>query len=137
MLTDTPVACGEVEPPDRVDGRSDCRDLGHPGHPAPCTPWIDAAAARVDELSVRQWDVFVALADGLSTREIADRLTISEHTVKLHTTHILQILKLNSRLQAGLVAYAYLTGYLGGRMSYPAIRKSTSQRSSCDSPTPS
>ncbi|MGH3767902.1 MAG: response regulator transcription factor [Pseudonocardiaceae bacterium] len=75
----------------------------------PHTSWMDAAAARVDELSVRQWDVFVALAEGLSTREIAERLAISEHTVKLHTTRILQILELNSRLQAGLVAYACLT----------------------------
>ncbi|MGH3693065.1 MAG: response regulator transcription factor [Pseudonocardiaceae bacterium] len=105
----------------------------------PRTHWIDAAAARVDELSVRQWDVFVALAEGLSTREIADRLTISEHTVKLHTTHILRILKLNSRLQAGLVAYACLAGCLCGRClcgcaSCPPIRKSTSQRSSCGSP---
>lgn len=100
----------------------------------PRTPWIDAAAARVDELSVRQWDVFVALAEGLSTREIAGRLAISEHTVKLHTTHILQILKLNSRLQAGLVAYACLTGCLCGCASCPATRNSTSQKSSCGSP---
>lgn len=100
----------------------------------PRTPWIDAAAARVDELSVRQWDVFVALAEGLSTREIASRLAISEHTVKLHTTHILQILKLNSRLQAGLVAYACLTGFLCDCASRPASRKPARQRSSCDGP---
>lgn len=97
----------------------------------PRTPWIDSAAARVDDLSVRQWDVFVALGEGLSTREIADRLGISQHTVKLHTTRILQILKLNSRLQAGLVAYACLTGCLCGCASHRVMRRSTSQRSSC------
>lgn len=100
----------------------------------PRTPWIDAAAARVDELSVRQWDVFVALAEGLATREIANRLAISEHTVKLHTTRILQILNLNSRLQAGLVAYACLTGRHCNCASRLAIRESTSQKSSCGSP---
>lgn len=98
--------------------------------------WISTAAAQIDELSLRQWEVFVSLAEGLSTREIADRLAISEHTVKLHTTRVLQTLDLNSRLQAGLVAYAYLTGCLCACTPCRVIRTSTSQRSSCDNRSP-
>lgn len=43
----------------------------------------------------------------MSTRQIAHRLTVTEHTVKAHTAAILNALGLESRLQAGLAAYAY------------------------------
>lgn len=65
---------------------------------------------HVDELTPRQREVFFALGLGLSTRQIANRLAITEHTVKVHTTKILGALRLESRLQAGLVSYVYTTG---------------------------
>ncbi|GHF66521.1 helix-turn-helix transcriptional regulator [Amycolatopsis bartoniae] len=78
------------------------------------TEWIINTQLRVPCLSERQREVFLALGEGLSTREIASRLAISEHTVKLHITNILQILGLTSRLQVGLVAFAYEAGCLSG-----------------------
>jgi LuxR family maltose regulon positive regulatory protein len=51
-------------------------------------------------LSLREAAVLHLLADGLSNREIADRLVISELTVKSHVTHLLQKLEATSRTGA-------------------------------------
>jgi ATP/maltotriose-dependent transcriptional regulator MalT len=55
-------------------------------------------------LSVREQEVAASLADGLSNREIARRLVITECTVKAHVEHILDKLGLTSRTQIALWA---------------------------------
>ena len=50
------------------------------------------------------------LADGLTNRQIADRLVISEHTVHRHVTNILRKLDLPSRTAAA--AHAARSGLL-------------------------
>ncbi len=61
-------------------------------------------------LSLREAEVLRLLADGLSNREIADRLIISELTVKSHVTHLLQKLDVASRTAA--VSRAHQLGWL-------------------------
>jgi two-component system NarL family response regulator len=50
-----------------------------------------------DSVSAREWDVLRLLADGMSNREIADNLVVSENTVKTHMRSILTKLHLKNR----------------------------------------
>ncbi|MDU1845824.1 MAG: EAL domain-containing protein [Niallia nealsonii] len=56
-------------------------------------------------LSNREMDVFELIVQGLSNKEISDKLFISEHTVKNHITRIFQKLMVNDRLQAMAKVY--------------------------------
>lgn len=55
-------------------------------------------------LTPRELEVLRALAQGLTNREIAERLVISETTVKTHISSILSKLQLTDRTQAALWA---------------------------------
>jgi DNA-binding NarL/FixJ family response regulator len=61
-------------------------------------------------LTSREGEVLTLIAQGLSSREIADRLILSINTVKTHRLHIYQKLELRDR--AGLIDYALRRGLL-------------------------
>lgn len=65
---------------------------------------------RPSVLTEREHEVLQLLAEGLTHREIADRLVISPRTVETHITHILGKLGVHSRAQA--IALAYRTQML-------------------------
>ena len=54
----------------------------------------------VEALTTREHDVLALLADGLSNRDIAARLEISEHTVKFHLASIFGKLGASTRTEA-------------------------------------
>jgi regulator of cell morphogenesis and NO signaling len=68
----------------------------------------DAPTAVPDQeteaLSERERDVLIQVVNGLSNKEIADRLFISIHTVMTHRKNITR--KLNIHSTAGLTIYA-------------------------------
>ncbi len=66
-------------------------------------PQSPAADART-EPTRRELEVVTLLAQGLSNREIADKLFISEHTVRNHLGHVFGKLGVSSRTQAVLKA---------------------------------
>lgn len=55
-----------------------------------------------EKLTAREWDVLQSVANGLTNREIANKLAISENTVKKHLRNILAKLHLQNRVQAAL-----------------------------------
>ncbi|GAA1897267.1 hypothetical protein GCM10009837_19270 [Streptomyces durmitorensis] len=65
-----------------------------------------AELRRVPLLSAREAEVFQLLGEGYSNRSIARRLDIAERTVKFHVAQVLSKLDVESRLQAGLVAFS-------------------------------
>jgi LuxR family transcriptional regulator, maltose regulon positive regulatory protein len=63
-----------------------------------------AAPAREDRVTPREREVLGLLAKGLTNRQIADRLVVSEHTVHRHVTNILRKLDVPSRSAAAAEA---------------------------------
>lgn len=58
------------------------------------------ASAPHSDLTTREVEVLRGLAEGLANKEIADRLSVSDETVKTHVSHILSKLQVENRAQA-------------------------------------
>ncbi|HEY2569963.1 MAG TPA: response regulator transcription factor [Solirubrobacteraceae bacterium] len=68
-------------------------------------------ATLPDDLTPREAEVLALIARGLSNREIAAELFVSEATVKTHINHVFS--KINARDRAQAVHYAYTHGLAG------------------------
>jgi LuxR family transcriptional regulator, maltose regulon positive regulatory protein len=71
------------------------------------------------DLSRRELEVLDLVAEGLTNRDIAERLVLSEHTVNRHVANILRKLGLPSRTAAASLAGRYGLGIAG--TSHPGI----------------
>jgi DNA-binding NarL/FixJ family response regulator len=68
-------------------------------------PRQPARPDALEALTPRETEVLSLVAEGLSNREIAGQLVLSDETVKTHVSHVLRKLSLRDRAQAVVVAY--------------------------------
>jgi DNA-binding NarL/FixJ family response regulator len=92
------VAAGEALASPSVTRRLIERFADAPG-PSPRQP------PGLEELTAREREVLELIARGLSNAELAERLYLSEKTVKTHVGRILTKLGLRDRVQAVILAY--------------------------------
>lgn len=64
----------------------------------------DPESSVTQLLTKREFEVLCCIASGLSNREIADELQISDGTVKVHVKHLLKKLRFRSRVEAAVWA---------------------------------
>lgn len=80
-----------------------------PDHDAkPVQAYGDCASGAISKLTAREMQVLRFVADGCANKEIAARLSLSVHTVKLHIHHIISKLGVHNRTEAALL-YAKVT----------------------------
>jgi ATP/maltotriose-dependent transcriptional regulator MalT len=72
---------------------------------------LSAPKDKSGELSARELQILALVAEGHTNRVVAQRLFISEATVKTHLLHLYD--KLGARDRASAVATAYQRGLLG------------------------
>lgn len=89
----TVLDCGTWLPP----------DLAKAVAALPADPADADLASRLARLTEQQYRVLVLLAEGLLNKQIADRLSIQERTVKAHVTAIFEKLGVRNRTQASVL----------------------------------
>ena len=65
------------------------------------------ALSALEDLTERELQVFALLSLGLSNREMAKELQITERTVKAHVCRALDKLRLNGRCEAAVVSFIW------------------------------
>jgi len=78
----------------------------------PSAPALAEHPAIIEPLSGRELEVLKLLADGLTNKEIAQRLFVSHHTIKVHARNIYSKLDVHNR--TGAVARARAIGLITG-----------------------
>lgn len=65
----------------------------------------DEEFRKIESLTNREYEVLTLIAEGLNNKDIAEKLYISEKTVKNHVSSIFKKLEVNDRIQAAIFAF--------------------------------
>jgi two-component system nitrate/nitrite response regulator NarL len=90
-----------------MDGK---QHLSEEVHTVLLTPDKDLRSGKLAELTEREVEILKCVAEGLSNKEIGDKLFISPRTVDTHRTNVMQKLELHN--VAGMVRFAIQNGLL-------------------------
>jgi len=71
-----------------------------PPPPSQSPPSIDPARREALGITKRELEILTLIAEGLSNREIAERIFVSENTVKTHSSRLFEKLNARRRTQA-------------------------------------
>ncbi|MEV0157815.1 AAA family ATPase [Micromonospora sp. NPDC050686] len=74
-----------------------------PAAPRPRSAPAQPAGDELAPLTAREREVLAAVAEGLTNREIGQRLFISERTIGVHVSHIFDKLQVRTRVQASAI----------------------------------
>ena len=85
-------------------------------------------APEISRLTIRERQLITVVGQGFANSEIADRLRISEATVRNHLTSIFKKLELHSRFE--LVMYGLRQGLIKAPISHPRPAHATTRRHS-------
>jgi two-component system, NarL family, response regulator DegU len=84
----------------------------------------DPETRKIESLTPRQREIVMLVSEGLTNKQVSDRLFISEATARNHITSILDKLELRDRFQLAVYAFRH------GLVTYPrAVEFSASRRS--------
>jgi DNA-binding NarL/FixJ family response regulator len=72
---------------------------------------VKSGLAGISDLTKREREIIVLVSEGLRNKEIAERLFISDATVRTHLSSIFAKLNVPNRLK--LIVYAYRHGLAG------------------------
>jgi DNA-binding NarL/FixJ family response regulator len=72
--------------------------------PVPAPRRHDGAASRLGSLTEQERSVLRLIGEGLTNRQIGERMGLAEKTVKNYTSHLLAKLGLERRTQAAILA---------------------------------
>ncbi len=90
------LICGHVYLPQALMGDFPASD----DRTAPTATMADDENSNLHNLTPREWEVLRLVATGRQNKVIANELTLSEHTVKLHIHNVLRKLGLSNRTLA-------------------------------------
>ena len=88
------------------------KDVAEHGAVASATASADSATVNDDQLTAREREVLACVAEGMTSREIAEALVISVKTVERHRENIMAKLDIHNRVE--LVKYAMKKGIIAG-----------------------
>ncbi|MDR7275428.1 LuxR C-terminal-related transcriptional regulator [Catenuloplanes atrovinosus] len=83
------------------------RTQPHPVRDDRSRPPVRTISSRPDRLSPHEWRVARMMLDGLTNRQIADRLAVSPRAIEQHITRIYRKLSIDRRAQLALALHGH------------------------------